>query len=522
MAVGDDRADDWALGHRRSRVRVVRLATDRVVRRRVDLAGYVTVVLGVVRLVRVGVGQRSTDSILDMLIVGVAATYASWALVIEPMWARSDVSYAARLILVAYPVMDAALLVLLAQLLLGSRPTMSHVFLALGMAIVFVGDIGFAILQQTNSFTSWSILDASWPFGYGFIALSALHPSVRVPPGERASEDRAADPRRLLAASAAVLSLPTVAVIADSLNSELDRMALMTASISLFVLVSWRTLRIYRQADRSRSALKRSTQYFRELAMNSSDAFVVITDDGVVIDASPQLDRVIGWSRDDIVGTPMDEHLDEVVHRDDRTVAGSFRERARRATDGRSAEVELRVRRPEGGFRWVEVHGTNLLDDPAVRGVVLNMHDVDNRKRVEEGVERQRARLEQAQRVAGIGSFEQDLTTPMVYPSAELCRILGTPVVSHFAVETLIDAVHPDDRLAVGTAIQANIDTGTPVDLEHRLRRPDGTVRWVHVRVEARTIDDRSRQRVIGTALDITARKQTEARPRLSRDCTTR
>ncbi len=288
------------------------------------LAGYVTVVLGVLRLVRVGVGRRNADSILDMLIVGVAAMYASWALVIEPTLARSDVSYAARLILVAYPVMDAALLVLLAQLMLGSRPTMSHVFLALGIAIVFAGDIGFAVVQQTNSFTSWSILDASWPFGYAVIALSALHPSVRVLPGERAGEDRAVDPRRLLAASAAVLSVPTVAVIADSLNRELDRMALMTASISLFVLVSWRTLRLYRQAESSRSALELSTQYFRELAMNSSDAFAVITDNGIVTDASPQLERVIGWPRDHIVGTPIAAHLNELVYRDDKTLATSF------------------------------------------------------------------------------------------------------------------------------------------------------------------------------------------------------
>ena len=140
------------------------------------IAGYATVIVGVLRLVRVGIGQRTTDSVLDMLIVGVAAMYASWALVIEPTWGRSDVSYAARLILVAYPVMDAALLVLLAQLVLGRRPTMSHVFLALGMSVVFAGDIGFAVLQQTESFTSWSILDASWPLGYAFVALAASAP----------------------------------------------------------------------------------------------------------------------------------------------------------------------------------------------------------------------------------------------------------------------------------------------------------------------------------------------------------
>ncbi len=220
------------------------------------LAGYGTLLLGVLRLVRDAIRQRNADSVLDMAVIGVAAVYASWTLVIVPALGRADVSLAARVILVSYPVMDAALLVLLAQLLLRPHPTMSHVFLALGIAVVSAGDLGFAILQQTNSFTSWSILDASWPLGYALIALAALHPSVRVPPAGTTGADRPVDSRRLLVASAAVLAIPAVVVIAYDVSGELDRVSFMTASICTFALVSLRGLRLHRQAESAQVALE--------------------------------------------------------------------------------------------------------------------------------------------------------------------------------------------------------------------------------------------------------------------------
>ncbi len=171
---------------------------------------------------------------------------------------------------------------------------------------------------------------------------------------------------------------------------------------------------------------------------------------------------------------PISIALHEFVHPDDAVLATSFLERARRATDGRSVTVELRLRRRDRSFGWVEVHATNLLEDPAVRGVVLNMQDIEQRKRAEATAERERTRLEEAQRVAGVGSFEQDTASLVVYPSAELCRILRIPVVSHLAMGAVLDAVHPDDRQALGTAMQAGVEAGTRVDLVHRLLAPGG------------------------------------------------
>src|SRR5437763_14405258 len=46
--------------------------------------------------------------------------------------------------------------------------------------------------------------------------------------------------------------------------------------------------------------------------------------------------------------------------------------------------VEFRVRHADGSWRYVEVGGTNLLDDPAIRGIVVNLRDVTERRRVAE------------------------------------------------------------------------------------------------------------------------------------------
>ncbi len=436
---------------------------------------------------RDAIRQRNADSVLDMAIIGVAAVYASWALVIAPTLGRADVSFAARVILVAYPVMDVALLVLLAQLLLRPHPTMSHVLLALGMAIVSVGDIGFAILQQSDSFTSWSILDASWPLGYALLALAALHPSVRVPPAASTGEERLVDPRRLLAASAAMLAIPTAAVIAYGASDKLDRVSFMTASICLFALVSVRMLRLHRQAESAQAALGRSGQYFRGIAMHSSDGFAVLAADGTVSDASPELEHVIGWPQEDIVDKPIATHLDELVHPDDAVLATSFLERARSANNGQSVEVELRLRRPDRSFGWVEVHATNMLEDPAVRGTVLNMHDIEQRKRAEVTAESERGAAGRGAAGRRGGQLRTrhggsgDLPVRGAVPDTRFPRGFAFPV------ETLMGVVHPDDRQALGAAMRANIESGATVDLVHRLMAPDGSVRWAHVRAQPRS-----------------------------------
>jgi PAS domain S-box-containing protein len=126
-------------------------------------------------------------------------------------------------------------------------------------------------------------------------------------------------------------------------------------------------------------------------------------------------------------------------------------------------------------------------------------------------------RLRQALDVAGVGVFDHDHRTGDIWWSTRMRTILGVgDEPSRSTIDRYLAVVHPDDRGAVTAAIREahESDGDGQFDVEHRLCRPDGQVRWVSL--HARTSFHgsgcaRQPERTVGTILDITERKQAEA-----------
>jgi two-component system, cell cycle sensor histidine kinase and response regulator CckA len=70
--------------------------------------------------------------------------------------------------------------------------------------------------------------------------------------------------------------------------------------------------------------------------------------------------------------------------------------------------------------------------------------------------------------------------------------------------------VHPDDRESVRTVSREAVANSLPYDIEHRVVRPDGTVRWVHEQANILRDDQGKPRRMIGTVQDVTVRRQLE------------
>ncbi|NVB83013.1 MAG: PAS domain-containing protein [Kofleriaceae bacterium] len=137
---------------------------------------------------------------------------------------------------------------------------------------------------------------------------------------------------------------------------------------------------------------------------------------------------------------------------------------------------------------------------------------------VAEALRRSEHHLAAAQRITHCGSWELDLGdlsdidgNSLVWTD-EVFRIFGyEPGAIAVTNESFYRAVHPDDRERVRAAIHAAIETGAPCSLEHRVIRPDGSVRFVHE--ESELVCDASGRpiRMIGTVQDITVQRHTEA-----------
>lgn len=122
------------------------------------------------------------------------------------------------------------------------------------------------------------------------------------------------------------------------------------------------------------------------------------------------------------------------------------------------------------------------------------------------------AKLKEAQRLANVGYWERDVTTDRVTWSEETWRIFGLPPGNRTTLSQaeLREMIHPDDRQLQIKKLADALRDGRPYDVEYRIIRPNGEVRFVHIWDEI-VCDEASRpRRMFGTVQDVTERKRAE------------
>ena len=125
-------------------------------------------------------------------------------------------------------------------------------------------------------------------------------------------------------------------------------------------------------------AFRESDQRFRSLVQRASEMIVVIDPDGTYAYESPAVERILGWAP----GQRLAQTAMDFVHPDDRERASAAMGDLL-AKPGESRTIELRHRDSNNDWHWVESTVTNLVDEPTVRGIVVNSRVVDERKTLE-------------------------------------------------------------------------------------------------------------------------------------------
>jgi len=179
-------------------------------------------------------------------------------------------------------------------------------------------------------------------------------------------------------------------------------------------------------------------------------------------------------------------------------------------------EVEYRIRRADGELRWVREFGRAHSRDSA--GVVQSIgvaQDVTEQKNIEQELRYKDALANQAEAITDIGHFIYDeIKQKYLYVSPGLARIHGMPEGSVFtrivSWEGDLDAIHPEDRENVRKAYDKFLAEGGDWQVEYRLMRSDGEVRWIRELGKAYLINHGIPEQTIGVLQDITERKQTE------------
>ena len=129
------------------------------------------------------------------------------------------------------------------------------------------------------------------------------------------------------------------------------------------------------------------------------------------------------------------------------------------------------------------------------------------------------ARLDDSQRIAGLGDWDYDYANHRLAWSDEVYRILGiSRVDSPPNSETFFHQVHPDDLVLINREKKAAAEGSRRANLEYRIIRPSGEVRHIH-QISEMIFDDQGRlAREAGTMQDITDRKLADDALRLSEE----
>jgi PAS domain S-box-containing protein len=205
------------------------------------------------------------------------------------------------------------------------------------------------------------------------------------------------------------------------------------------------------------------------------------------------------------------------VHPDD--LPGAAAALLRVVREKTQESIEFRIIRPDGDFRYAYAAGGPVLDQQGeVVRVVGIAVDITERKRVEEELRTLSERLSLATRIASIAVWDWDLHTDLgVWDDASF-EMFGMPKVNPVRRADFVRRIHPDDLPKLEASTQRVIRNKTQDSVELRILRPDGSPRYLSV-AEGAVLDEHGNvTRIVGIALDITDRKQMEARLEANRE----
>ncbi|MFN8596687.1 MAG: PAS domain S-box protein [Anaerolineae bacterium] len=254
---------------------------------------------------------------------------------------------------------------------------------------------------------------------------------------------------------------------------------------------------------------------FRSVLEHVPVAYQSLDEQGRFVDVNSAYCELTGYSADELLGKSFGDLWTPAMR-------AAFAHAFDRLKRDNEVQVDLHLMHKTGTLLEVALVGSVQRN---AQGQFIRthcvLHDVTARKRAEEGLEQARHTLAQAQKIAHLGSFEYVAATQTTVWSEEEYRIYGLdPAEPSPAYEVMLqESIHPDDAARLNEVFTQAMQSRSVYELEHRIVRPDGSVRWVYDRALPYFDGQGELERYIGTTLDITDRKRAEAeRARLAAD----
>jgi PAS domain S-box-containing protein len=228
---------------------------------------------------------------------------------------------------------------------------------------------------------------------------------------------------------------------------------------------------------------------------------VIVTDvSGVVVAWNADATELYGWTPDEAIGRPIMELLSIEAH------AATDEADLRAVASGARRSGDRWVRRRDGTPILVHTATRPILDDRGqVVAIVGVSEDVTEQRRGEGRMREVMDQLRTALDAGGLGTWRWDARTGRTVWDEELERLFGLPCGGFDGeFDTFVELLHPEDRASVLSTVEEAMRTGSRYRVEHRIVRPDGSVRWIRGAASIAVDEHGNSVGTVGCAADVT------------------
>ena len=255
------------------------------------------------------------------------------------------------------------------------------------------------------------------------------------------------------------------------------------------------------------SETRLTDEEYRLLWATSTDAIVIMNEQGTIRYANPATLDVFGYSAARLVGTNVAILQPDRLREAHRRGVKSLLRTGNKDLHWRATET-LGLHRQGHEFP-IEIAFSHLSEDAGRNIFAAFIRDISDRKKIEDALRQREAQLAEAQELARLGSWSWDVPEDAITWSHELLQIAGLPAAPARFAEVL-ELVPPDDRARFNEEVRRSIEDDAPYDINVRLMRPDGSLRTVHARGQCVRDAAGAVVRMFGTALDVTEREKAQ------------
>src|SRR5712692_2412357 len=262
------------------------------------------------------------------------------------------------------------------------------------------------------------------------------------------------------------------------------------------------------ERKQAETALRESEERYRIVAETAADAFVTIDTESRILFANRSIERIFGYKPEELVGQKLstliphrlrERHLhgfEHYVRTGVRNIRWEGIELPGLHKDGHEIPLEISFGESSAGGQRI------------FAGII---RDISERKQTETALRESEERLRTALQAASMGAWEWDAATKHITQDQNFQNLFGvSPTEFPGLPEGVLRYIVPEDRTRFLETFQRCSATGERYEVEFRICRPDGEIRWISDQGRA-TLDDSGRVvRFRGVAQDVTERRQAE------------